>query len=482
MSIAELQPEPVSLTPPPGTMRAPTDAEVYRIKVGRYHDRWYCDPWPADDIAGATDAAWPSVSTVKKASGRDWSLTTLGRVAHSGELAQIAGLEPEQRYPRLRLINDQDLGQAYRRGTNVHIECESRLYGVPSPLAPDHAGAAYVQCVDTIFNQLSPRLVAAEFVAIHRSLNRLGYGGTGDAVVEIDGALWLVDWKSRGADSDHAAYPEEAAQVAAYAGAEYWIVDDGQGGARRIRPLEVAGGLIISIKPDSYECYPIELDGAFEYWAAMHAWWVARRDERKPIGRKWAPARTPPATDAPGPSAGQGAGGRARHASTTLEAAQEATAQRAARRPARPPEDDRPADQGDINTMRARWELGMTQDQRDWLGRVVSEAIDANVDFRVTVVPVQRRADIYAALCQWVTDGAWDANNDLALRAALHASTDDPSVWWPTATIGSLVGRLTIEQAQQLRQLVGWVAAGDVKLTVHTDGTAAWVDAGPDPW
>jgi hypothetical protein len=79
--------------------------------------------------------------------------------------------------------------------------------------------------------------------------------------------------------------------VSAYGRADYWIVgcDESLNGAKRIKPLDLAGGLIVSIKPDSYECFPIDLDEGFDYWTDLHAWWQARRSERRPVGRKWAP-------------------------------------------------------------------------------------------------------------------------------------------------------------------------------------------------
>jgi hypothetical protein len=253
---------PPPLTPPPGALRAPTDANNYRVKVGRWGERWYCDPLPGCAIADATDEVWPSVTTVGKANGWPWGIvanTTAKRIAQSNELAAIAAQPPEARLKRLKGIDETAGEQARNRGSNVHRVAEAHLYGAEMHLAYDAPGYDYQPIVERMFLELAPRLVAAEFVAIHRTLNGAGYGGTGDAVLDIADRLYLVDWKTRGGDSDHGAYPNEAAQIAAYAGAQYWIVDDGQGGARRIRPLELDGGLIISIKTDSYEIYPVQL-------------------------------------------------------------------------------------------------------------------------------------------------------------------------------------------------------------------------------
>jgi hypothetical protein len=73
-------PEPSGVAgpkPPPTVMRGPEHADNYRIKVGRYKDRWYRDPLPATAVpardAALTDEAYPSVSIVKGASGKDWT-------------------------------------------------------------------------------------------------------------------------------------------------------------------------------------------------------------------------------------------------------------------------------------------------------------------------------------------------------------------------------------------------------------------------
>lgn len=273
-------------------LRGPADADHYRVRVGRYGDRFYTDPLAADAIHEATDDAWPSVSTVKKASGNDWSFVALRRVAES-KIDDLAALDTSERYERLKVTNKVGLERAAQRGTNVHTWFERGLKGEPygvDPLFPDAPGAGYLDAVRDFFATWQPELVACEMVCIDRNLHSYGYGGTTDAVIAIDGRKWWVDWKSRGEDSAHGAYPEEAAQIAAYARAQYVIVE-GANGPERIAPPEVDGGLIVSIRPDGCRLYPVDLDKAYEHWTAMHAWWVARRSEREPIGKPWAPRK-----------------------------------------------------------------------------------------------------------------------------------------------------------------------------------------------
>lgn len=276
-------------------LRGPADADHFRVKVGRYGDRWYTDPLDGDHIAPASDATFPSVSTCKKASGSDWSFVALKRVATAMDTEKYAKLAQwpwGDRYEALKAINKLGLNGAAHRGTNVHLMAEARLYGRPDVVGQGDPGWEYRGAVDQFFDQYQPTLVAAEFVCIHRTLNGAGYGGTSDAIIEIDGKRYLVDWKSRGVDSEHGGYPEEAAQIAGYAGADYIIVESAMGPQRQHVP-HLDGGLIVSIKPDGCRVYPVDLDKGFAHWTALHAWWVARQAERAPVGRPLAPRKAP---------------------------------------------------------------------------------------------------------------------------------------------------------------------------------------------
>jgi hypothetical protein len=253
-------------------LMGPADADHFRIKVGRFGDRFYCDPLPACDIADATDATWPSISTVKKASGQDWSYVAMKRCAQAVTIdpALYAGNDVEAAYEQFKVADKRLKNIAFNRGSIVHLWMEDLLDGQPmrefspfdlevhrfSAIALEEA-KRYQDAIAAWHNAYEPQLVAKEVVCIHRTLNGVGYGGTADAIIRIDGKLYMADWKSRG--SDHDAYAEEAAQVAALAGAEYMIVvdDDGSPVRRLIPPLD--GGLIVSIKTDGCRTYPVTL-------------------------------------------------------------------------------------------------------------------------------------------------------------------------------------------------------------------------------
>ena len=277
------------------SLLGPADADHFRIKVGRYGDRWYCDPLPADRRWTAWEGSVPSISTVKKASGSDWSFVALKRVNEALEQrpTRFDGMSADERYEALKAINKLGLSAAAQRGTNVHLYCEAKLHGSDWRIPAGAPGAEYIPAVDAWFDQHQPELIAAEYVVIKRTMfcpisgeQIPGYGGTPDGLLRIGGEIYAIDWKSRGEDSDHGAYPEEAEQVAAGVTADYMIVQGDNGAERREIPDDV-GGLIVSIRPDGARSYPIDISEAAPNWRARHTWWTARLKERKPVGKPW---------------------------------------------------------------------------------------------------------------------------------------------------------------------------------------------------
>lgn len=297
-------------------LKGPSDADHYRVKVGRYHDRWYTDPLPTCPVAEASEWQGPSFSIVKKASGSDWSFVSLGRAADdlAARPQAYTGIARGKIYGQFTTANKTGLNVAAGRGTIIHWWFEDGLAGRPfrtvsdidlaAARIPDESrtlALAYKPAVGAFFDTYQPELVVSEVVVIDRDLNGVGYGATGDAGLRIEGDLYAADWKSRGASSDHGAYPEEGAQVGgAFAGAQYVIVSGDDGNPVRAAVPAFDAGLIVSVKPDGCRIYPVDIAKARQHWEAMHAWWCARKFERKPIGRSWAAKIAPVATDPPG--------------------------------------------------------------------------------------------------------------------------------------------------------------------------------------
>ncbi|WP_395160414.1 hypothetical protein [Ilumatobacter sp.] len=467
-------------------LRPPADADNYRVKAGRFGDRFYCDPLPADPVWGATgdNEIYPSISTVKKAVGTDWSRAMAKRLSQSpSQLVEIGNVDNEfERKERINLLSAAGLNKAGDRGNIVHAHAEALLANRLPIYQMTDAAKPYVRTTDAFFAAYQPKQIAVEFVAISRYLNAagvqrgneyFGYGGTGDAVVEIDGKYYLVDWKSRPEDGNHAAHPEEGAQVAAYGKADYWIVADpgSQHGAKRIAPPELAGGLIISIKPDSYEVFPIDLDEGFAYWTDMHAWWQALRSQNRSLGRKWAP-RAEPSTSQPVEPAAEPVNeqvavvhdpsptvtsNRARfNALTEVQKATiretfkrfgvnpnrnefvirvskllaeieqrpslaqmvETKAEQEAAHPAPPPAEPEidpleaeggPATDEMMAEARLMFDMVLDKSGREWTGFRVKESNEAEVPFQLSKLPSMKRGHLYLALCTWA---AWRQTKD----------------------------------------------------------------------
>lgn len=275
------------------TFRGPTDPEQFRIKVGRYKERHYFDPLPADDTWEAEDPnedPYPSVSTIKKVSARDFSPVAARRVAefavaNFATLAPIVKNSPDAAVDLLIGADKRGLNVASARGTAVHAVMELLAAGVePNMVNTDPSAFPYLDTCKAILFDLQPEFDYTETVVISRS-NR--YGGTFDVVMKVNGKWYLVDYKSRKAGG-HDAYIEEAWQISAYAKADYWIVAGPDGQPIRIKPPHLDGGLIISICPGdgSYVTYPVDLDKGFDGFVRMNAMWVASHAKNfKPLGK-----------------------------------------------------------------------------------------------------------------------------------------------------------------------------------------------------
>lgn len=289
---------------PHGVLAGPHDPNLFRVEHGKYKERWYVDPLPADDTweEDEEDRDYPSQSLVKKASGQDWSYVACKRIAKEiiKNPRRFFDLDYEDVKNMLVADNSRGLRFASERGTNVHTYFEKGLYGLDIDYVegPHERGAEYLPAVRQFFIDYQPTLFAAEYVAINRGLNGHGYGCTGDAIIELtnhkgERVKAYVDWKSRAEEGQHAIYDEEAAQLGAARFADYMVVEGERGAERRPLP-EIDLGVIVSIRPDGCRVYPVNLPEAFEHFTALHAWWVAQLTSRKSIRRVWpVPKPTP---------------------------------------------------------------------------------------------------------------------------------------------------------------------------------------------
>lgn len=494
-------------------LRGPTDPDHYRVKKGNFSDRWYIDPLPADEIWPAVDGSFPSVSTVKKATEKNWSAVTIKRIAralfdnprrleHCVDLLDITST--------LSAIDTDGLTRDGDRGTNVHLVAETLLDGRRPVILPTEPGAAWVPAVVQFFHDYTPTLVAAEVVVIHRDLHGWGYGGTFDAIVMIDGKLYLVDWKSRG--GEHTFYPHEIAQLGGYYGAQYCIVTGAEGHAVRAPLPELEGGLIVSISREGYRAYPVDLKRAYdENFVPLHRYWVARRSDSKAVGKPWAPLPVSSSyTVHPGRLRERVTALIDRGLSTELQLAWPAVPW------GQPPEaytpdqldaitravqsvedlsslpfhaDDAPvlalvanepetpvvdleggvADPSAISALMER-ATALSAAALESIGAVTAEANAIGVSLSLRQYPTVRRFEIGRAL---ILLAEVDPPNPLDVALVRHLIamvTRDPSAEQSTTPVGVLVARLELEQARQFAALAAALGTESLRLVITPGG------------
>lgn len=130
-------------------------------------------------------------------------------------------------------------------GTSIHERAEALVKGRPLPPVPGEI-AGYIDAFDRWRFDWQPQYVASEATVYNRAES---YAGTLDAIIQLDGEPWLLDVKT-----GKGVYPEVALQLAAYRHAEFIAAPDG---TENPMPA-VYGGLVLHLRPDGYDLYPVE--------------------------------------------------------------------------------------------------------------------------------------------------------------------------------------------------------------------------------
>ena len=267
------------------------DPEHFRTTFRK--QRWYVDPLPACDLAPATSNRWPSLSALKRSwsgtfskkwtDGNVYDLDPLRVALYVDEhIAHLATLPTNERVPTMAKAAKADLNAASARGTAVHSAIEALILDGDEEAARKVCHPDYWTTVLDLVASLDPTVLHAETVAISRSK---GWAGTFDLIATIKGSTYLIDWKSRGGTSGHGAYEAEGAQLGGYASADYIIAPGTDGTAVRAPLPHLDGGLVVSIKPDGWEAYPVDLDIAKAACVEMHEAWL-KLSQGKSTGRK----------------------------------------------------------------------------------------------------------------------------------------------------------------------------------------------------
>lgn len=208
-----------------------------------------------DDIPGVTsiiDQGIPKPALINWAS----KVTAEYAVDHWNDLAE---LPTSARLEELKGARWKTSREAMAKGTAVHALAELVVHGEPVDVPAELEG--YVQAYIQFLDDFEAEPVAVEIAVVNYSI---GYAGTLDVILEIDGARWLVDVKT-----GKAIYGEAALQVAAYANAEAYVGADGI--ERPMIPVDRLGA--IHVRADGYTFHPLPDDPSvflnFRYAAAV---------------------------------------------------------------------------------------------------------------------------------------------------------------------------------------------------------------------
>lgn len=289
-------------------IHGPEHPDKFRVN-DRWGRRWYVDPLPADNEWDAWDGQEPAISTLKKTWSKEYKKklptgqtvkldayrAATYAVDHIDHIRTLAKEDKPAAVASIAVSADHALNRAARRGTQVHQAAEWRANNMPVPtnLFSDDA-RPYLPVIDQFVADLKPVFLYSEVVGIRRGW----WGCTVDTVFEIDGVTYVADWKTRAEDSKHGAYELEACQVGANGSCDYYITTRDNQAVRATMP-HIDMGMIVSLRPDGYELYPIDLAKATEAAEQLRLGWEHRRDGEKnardAIGRPLHPSALRPA-------------------------------------------------------------------------------------------------------------------------------------------------------------------------------------------
>ena len=445
-------------------IRSLTDPERFRVLYRG--GRRYVDREPADgtwEPTGEKDKLI-NCTTVAKAISSDAFFKKVGssrvpldalRVAKYADenLERLAGMESDERIEAMATAATRDLNRAAERGTAVHSLIEALLKGQP-PLILDGEAEQYLDIAEKVATDFADQLTHMEVVAFHRNHPERGldYAGTFDAL-RATGTTLLLDWKTRGPDAKHGAYEKEVAQLGLGTLCSYYFDVDRDGNLVRTAMPSFDELLVVSIRPDSYEVYPIDPVLAAD---------VAEKAIEVYTAKSTAASRARAATGQPRPMAGE-------TAPRTQPARIEPVNAPAPPEPKTAPEGG-PADADKVVALleRARSHAAVAATVNRW----VRDAARAHVDWRIGIeaqYSTERRYALsYVAveLAEHLCSGGDDAAaEDEVARAALAMVIGDDA-HQPILAVGGLIGTLTIDQARRLVRI-----ANSARLTFSDDGS-----------
>lgn len=250
--------------------------------------RWYVHPASGVQAPSVTNI----LSVLNKPALPRWAAKATAEFAVANRSSWV-DLDDAAAVDLLKGSPWRDSRKAADAGTDAHSYAEDLLTGkrsVDDEFAPPGAGREIGNVRDLVATVRPQPLVVEATAWSHEHC----YAGTLDAIVVIDGAVCLVDWKT-----SKDVYPENALQLAAYRYADVLVAPDGS----EIAMPRIDRCLILHVPKDGdWSVVEVEaterehlaftnLRVAFEWQAVV---------SKTVVGQKTRPAQTPDALPAAG--------------------------------------------------------------------------------------------------------------------------------------------------------------------------------------
>jgi hypothetical protein len=212
-------------------------AKTRRVKRGSGHS-YELDGVNVDGVTTLINNGVPKPALVQ------WSATATAGFAVD-EWDRLAELTPSKRLAEISRGRFAEQKAATVRGTTVHKYAHELAAGLEVEVPDELVG--YVDAYLAFVAAYNVRELEAEATVVNR---RRRYMGTVDLIAEIDGEVWLIDYKT----SKSGIYSEVALQLAAYRNAETILDDDG---SERPMPA-IDRTAAVWLRADGYDVIPVE--------------------------------------------------------------------------------------------------------------------------------------------------------------------------------------------------------------------------------
>jgi len=259
-------------------LQGPADPDQFRQQVGRYGDRFYVDNLPACDLHEPQHPprALPSVSVIKNQWPKHltaWAGRQAAEYAYDHQDAWRT-LDRDAAVDLIANASDRMKNRAAKRGSDVHTFAETLAEGRrPDWTMADDNVMPFRAAIEKMVRDLQIKPIVSEAVVFNHGT---GYGGTFDVIADTIHGRGLLDYKSR---LKHSPYPEEACQVAAYAGGDYMIVEENGIAVRK--PIPGIDFLaIITITPDGFRVHEVNEEDAWNTWIGVSHFFHAKNGSK----------------------------------------------------------------------------------------------------------------------------------------------------------------------------------------------------------